>query len=135
MPPKKQRMTDAHKQALAKGREAGRAVRVYLEWLEYSRPRRGRKRDTSPERLAELEAQIVEAESPIRRLELIQLRKDVEAAAEPEEDPRGAERIRRQFVRHAKSYARSKGISYGAFREAGVPAEVLREAGIARGGA
>jgi hypothetical protein len=33
MPPRKQaKMTDAHKTALAKGRETARAVRDYLDW-------------------------------------------------------------------------------------------------------
>jgi hypothetical protein len=38
-------------------------------------------------------------------------------------------------VKNARAYSRAKGISYGAWREVGVPADVLREAGIARGGA
>jgi hypothetical protein len=126
-------MTDAHKKALAAGREQWRAVRDYLERLEYSKPTRGRKRDASPERLDKLEAEIAETTSPVKRLELIQLRKDLEAAADVADDPREAEAIRKRFIRHARSYARAKGISYGAFREVGVPADVLREAGITRG--
>lgn len=93
MPPRKQSMTDEHKKALARGREQGRAVRDYLEWLEWSRPTRGRKRDASPERIAEVKAQIAEAESPLQRLQLVQLRRDLEAEAETEDDPREAERI------------------------------------------
>jgi hypothetical protein len=132
MPPKK--MTDAHKRALAQGRELGRAVRDYLEHLEWAKPSRGRKRDTSPERLAEVDGQIADADSPLQRLQLIQLRKDLEAAAETEDDPAEAERLRKAFVKAARSYSKSKGISYGAWREAGVPADVLREAGITRSG-
>ena len=37
-------MTDAHKQALAVGREQGRVIRGYLEALESTKPKRGRKR-------------------------------------------------------------------------------------------
>ena len=37
-------MTAAHKKALAVGREQGRVIRSYLEALEASRPKRGRKR-------------------------------------------------------------------------------------------
>jgi hypothetical protein len=62
-------MSDAHKKALARGRELGRAVRDYLEYLEWAKPTRGRKRDTSPERLAELGAQIAGADSPLQRLQ------------------------------------------------------------------
>jgi hypothetical protein len=131
MPPKK--MTDAHKKALAQGRELGRAVRDYLEYLEWAKPTRGRKRDTSPERLAELDAQIADGVSPLQRLQLIQLRKDIEAAAETADDPAEGDRLRKAFVKAARPYSKSKGISYGAWREAGVPADVLRDAGITRG--
>jgi hypothetical protein len=133
MPPrKKAAMTDAHKASLAKGRELGRAVRDYLEHLEWAKPRRGRKRGTSPERLAEVDAQIAEANSPLQRLQLIHLRKDFEAAAETDDDPAEGERLRKAFVKAARPYSKSKGITYGAWREAGVSADVLREAGITR---
>jgi hypothetical protein len=127
-------MTEAHKAALAQGRDLARAVRDYLEWLEWSKPTRGRKRDTSPERLAEIDAQIADAESPLQRLQLIQLRKDLEAAAETADDPAEGERLRKAFVKAARPYSTAKGISYGAWREIGVPADVLREAGITRAG-
>jgi hypothetical protein len=135
MPPrKKTAMTDAHKASLAKGREQARAVRDYLEWLECSKPTRGRKRDTSPERLAEIEAQTAEAASPLQRLQLVQLRHDLESASQDEDDPAKGERLRRRFVRVASAYGKANGISYGAWREIGVPADVLREVGITRGG-
>jgi hypothetical protein len=132
MPPKK--MTDAHKRALAQGRNLARSVRDYLEYLEWSKPSRGRKRDTSPERLAEVDAQIADGVSPLQRLQLIQLRKDIEAAAETEDDPAEGERLRKAFVKAARPYSKSKGISYATWREIGVPADVLREAGITRSG-
>jgi hypothetical protein len=36
-------------------------------------------------------------------------------------------------VKSAKGYSDRKGITYGTWREFGVPAEVLRKAGIGRG--
>jgi hypothetical protein len=102
--------------------------------LEWSKPTRGRKRDTSPERLAEVEAQITEATSPLQRLQLLQLRQDLEASAQEEDDPAEGERLRRPFVKVARPYSKAKGITYGTWREIGVPADVLREAGITRGG-
>jgi hypothetical protein len=132
MPPKK--MTDAHKRALAQGRDLGRAVRDYLEYLEWAKPTRGRRRDTSPERIAEVDAQIADAESPLQRVQLIQLRKDLEAAAQTEDDPVEGERLRKAFVKAARPYSKAKGISYGAWREIGVPADVLRDARITRSG-
>lgn len=44
MAPRTGHMSDDHKAALAEGRAQGRAVRAYLEGLEASKPRRGRKR-------------------------------------------------------------------------------------------
>ena len=44
---KSRTMTDDHKSALAMGRTEGRAVRAYLEALDTSRPKRGRKRTTA----------------------------------------------------------------------------------------
>ncbi len=40
--------------------------------------------------------------------------------------------MEKEFVRIAKSYAKRNGISYSAFRELGVSAEVLKRAGVAR---
>jgi hypothetical protein len=36
------------------------------------------------------------------------------------------------FIEHAQSYSERKGISYSAWRESGVLADVLRRAGVAR---
>ena len=40
--------------------------------------------------------------------------------------------LEKEFVRVAKAYSEKKRISYGAWRDAGVPAVVLKRAGIAR---
>lgn len=128
-------MSAAHKAALAQGRTQGRAVRVYLEALEASRPKRGRKR--TPEsirgRLAKVEAEIPDA-APVQRLQLVQERMDLEAelaaAAAPTVD---LEALEKEFVEAAKGYSVRKGISYAAWREAGVPAATLKAAGISRG--
>ena len=51
-------MSAEHKAALAKGREEGRIVRQYLEALESTKPRRGRKRtpDSIRKRLATIDS-------------------------------------------------------------------------------
>ena len=36
------------------------------------------------------------------------------------------------FVEYAKAYSERKGITYAAWREAGVPASILKDAGIKR---
>jgi uncharacterized protein YicC (UPF0701 family) len=71
-------MTDEHKAALAKGREEGLAVRRYLEAIESSRPRRGRRRTPTSisKRLEAIEAELATAD-PLSRLHLIQQKKDL----------------------------------------------------------
>src|SRR5262245_58454911 len=74
------KMTPAHKQALAEGREASRHVRAYLEALQANKPKRGRKRtkDTVQRQLDEVKSQIGPA-TGLRKLELAQRRIDLEA--------------------------------------------------------
>jgi hypothetical protein len=126
-------MSDSHKAALAEGREQGRAVRRYLEALEAHRPRRGRKRtpDSMEKRLAAIEDKLPDAD-PLTRLQLVQERMDLQrqlAAADSTVDLRGLED---EFVKAAPDYSRRKGITYAAWREAGVDPAVLRRAGIRR---
>src|ERR1035441_6027942 len=77
---KKTAMSDQHKAALAKGREEGRTVRLYLEALEATKPRRGRKRtpDSIKKRLVAIDAALEEAD-PLFRLQLIQEKQDLDA--------------------------------------------------------
>lgn len=133
MPARKTKMTDEHKKALAEGREIGRAVKAYLEALEQHKPRRGRKRTTESvtKRLGAINAALPEA-SPIKKVELIQERRDLEvelATLGTKVDISGLEK---DFVKSAKTYSERKGISYSTWREVGVPADVLKRAGITR---
>jgi hypothetical protein len=130
------KMTASHKQALADGREASRHVRAYLEALQANKPKRGRKRtkETVQKQLDEVSAQIGPA-TGLKKLELAQRRIDLAAELEGFAVKVDLSDLRRAFVKHAKPYAKRKGISYGAWREAGVPAEDLKAAGISRGAA
>jgi hypothetical protein len=130
------KMTVAHKQALAEGREASRHVRAYLEALQANKPKRGRKRtkETVQKQLADVKGKIGPA-TGLKKLELAQRRIDLEAELAAFDVKVDLSDLRRGFVKHAKPYAKRKGISYGAWREAGVPAEDLKAAGISRGGA
>lgn len=127
-------MSDAHKKALAVGREQGRAVRRYLEALETNRPRRGRKRtaDTVRRQLSEVKDQLPTA-TGLDRLHLIQDRADLEAelAAMSGTGVDLAD-LEANFVKVAAEYGQRKGISYRAWREVGVDAVVLKQAGIKR---
>jgi hypothetical protein len=127
-------MSDEHKAALAAGRVSGRAVRGYLEALETSKPKRGRKRtaESVQRRLDAIDASIPEAD-PLTRLSLFQERIDL--AAELESMGAGGPdlaALEAGFVAHAADYSKRKGISYGAWRELGVPAATLKAAGISR---
>lgn len=127
-------MTAAHKAALAEGREQSRTIRAYLEGLEASRPRRGRRRtpESIQRRINDIDAGMDDA-SALARVQLIQERMDL--AAELAKQGTGGpdmKKLEQGFARVAKAYSESKGISYGAWREAGVPAAVLRDAGIGR---
>jgi hypothetical protein len=131
---KRSAMTAEHKEALAAGRASGLAVRRYLEALEQGKPRRGRKvsPDSIAKKLADVESELVSADA-LRRLHLIQERTELRARLEDSsgsEVDRGA--LEAEFVKVAKEYGDRKSIDYATWREAGVPADVLQRAGIAR---
>ena len=130
---KKGPMSDEHKAALAAGRAEGRAVRAYLEALESSRPKRGRKRtkDSIGNRLEKIETELETADA-LRRLQLIQERLDLTVELENMGKGVDISELEEEFVRVAKGYAGRKGISYAAFRQLGVPAAALSKAGISR---
>lgn len=127
-------MSADHKEALAKGREEGRHVRHYLEALEAHRPKRGRKRtaETIERRLAALESELGSAD-PLTRLQLVQERMNLQAELETKKTKVDLSALERDFVKSAKGYSQRKGITYAAWREAGVDAAVLKKAGIGRG--
>jgi len=126
-------MSPAHKAALAKGREEGRVVRAYLEALEESKPKRGRKRtpDSIKKRLAAIESEL-EVAYPLHRLHLIQERTDLEAEANATEAPVDVASLEKGFVKVAASYGDRKGLSYSTWRAVGVSAPILQKAGIPR---
>ena len=137
MPPRtkktKSSMSDAHKQALALGREQGRVVRRYLEALDAHRPRRGRKRtpDSINRRLEDIEERL-ETADPLARLQLVQERMNLHTELAAKSDTVDVTALEEDFVSAAKEYGERKGITYAAWREAGVDAAVLRRAGIRR---
>lgn len=93
-------MLDTPLESDAEERAARQAVRTYLDWLGRERVSRRMTAGTA------------------RGLSLT------------ESGRREADRIREAFVDAAEPYSRRRGISYTAWLEIGVPAGVLREAGI-----
>jgi len=127
-------MTSEHKAALAAGRAQGLAVRKYLEALERSRPRRGRRpsAESLKKQLTDIEQKLRDAD-PLKRLHLIQQRKAIEGRLSDGEGGEDISALEDAFVKAANEYGARKGIDYATWREIGVPAEVLRRAGVHRG--
>jgi hypothetical protein len=131
----KRQVTEAHKAAMAEGRTQSRAISGYLDALESNRPKRGRKRtqESIDKRLGVIADQFGSANG-ITRLALIQERMDLLAEKQAMSQAVDLSGLVEEFVKAAKSYGERKGISYSAWRELGVPPEVLKRAGIARTG-
>ena len=132
---KKTPMSDDHKEALAEGRNHARIVGRYLEALEANKPKRGRKRtpDSVKKRLATVAEELKDA-TALNRLNLLQERRDLEVElATMQAGTPDLSALEKEFVKVAKSYSAKKRISYGAWREFGVPPEALKKAGITRG--
>lgn len=129
----KKKMTEAHKAALAKGRSQGKAVRDYLEALEKQRTR-GRipDRATIESQIENVQELIDAEENPAKRVELIQRRLDHEERLVALEDEPDMSALEDAFVDACEEYSQRKGITYHAWREAGVPAATLKRAGIRR---
>ena len=131
--PARSPMSDAHKQALAEGRDQGRSVRLYLEALEKNRPKRGRKRtpDSITRRLDAIDQRLVDAD-PLSRLQLIQERMNLHNELDALKAKTDLGDLEERFIAAAKGYGQRKGISHAAWRSLGVPPDVLRKAGISR---
>ena len=127
-------MSADHKAALAEGRQQSKNVRDYLEALESTKPKRGRKRtpDSIRKRLDAIESQLDDA-APLIRLQLIQERLDLTNELAAMEEAVDLSALEAAFVDAAAGYSQRKGITYAAWRELGVPADVLKRAKVTRG--
>jgi hypothetical protein len=130
---KKREVTDEHKAAMAEGRSQSRAISAYLQGLEANKPKRGRKRtsESIDKRLAAIEEEL-ESAAPIKALSLVQERRDLIEEKSRMGETVDLDELEEAFVAAAKPYGERKGISYAAWRELGVPASVLKRAGIGR---
>lgn len=127
-------MSAEHKEALAQGRAEARAIRTYLDALGSRKPGRPVTRETLRAKIDRLDEKIRTEGNPLKAVEHRQARLDAEQALAELEDPVDLEALEKGFVAAAPGYSERKGISYTAWREAGVPAAVLKKAGIKRGG-
>jgi len=124
-------MDQAHKDKLAQGRNDARAVKGYLEYLETHKPKRGRKRtpETIEKRLAVIDAEIDDA-GVLQRLAMLQEQEDLAVELEAMANVEDGSELRAAFVEAAARYAAAKGISRATFRQMGVDAKTLTEAGV-----
>ncbi len=101
-------------------------VRRYLKTIDgiRSKPRLA----DPAARLRDIEVLLSDKDTdPIPRLDLLQERIELRRLATQAAE---AEGITRDFIHVAQDYSERKGISYGAWRDYGVPATILKEAGI-----
>ena len=126
-------MSDAHKAALAQGRAEGRIVRNYLEAVRANRPRRGRRRTAASitTRLTAIAHELEQADA-LQQLLLIQERLDLQAELDGLQTASDISAIEAEFVSVAASYSARNRVGYAAWRAVGVPAAVLKAAGISR---
>jgi hypothetical protein len=124
-------LSSRHKAAMARGRTEAAHVRAYVEALHANKPKRGRQRTeaTIQKQLTQVRADLRSA-SGMKKLELVARRMELEAELDGRRAHADLSGLRQNFVKHAGSYARRKGIPKAAFREAGVPAADIRAAGI-----
>jgi len=131
--PAKRTVTADHKAKLAQGRREARIVGKYLDAISAGKGKRGRKR--TPEsinmQITKIDREMSEAPA-IRRLELTQKRNDLASERDRLAARVDLASLEGDFVKIAKSYSKRTGINYGAFRSVGVPAEVLKRAGVSR---
>ncbi len=123
-------MSQEHKDALAQGRKEARAIKAYLKALGSRGPGRPVTRESLEARLAKVNLRFSETEDPLKSVELIQTRLDIEDALARLENSQNVEVLEASFIEHAASYSARKGISYPAWREIGVAAAVLKQAGV-----
>ena len=125
-------MSAEHKAALVKGRAEAKAITRYLEALSSRRPGRPVTKDSLERRLAALDDRLSGESSALKRVELIQSKLELEQSLSSAQDATNLTDLEEEFAKVASDYSERKGISYSAWRSAGVPAAVLKKAGIPR---
>lgn len=123
-------MSEEHKAALARGRKEARAITNYLNALDARKPGRLVTKESLEARLKSVINKLDSEDSPLDRVELLQKKLDIEEEISKVEDAPDFDELEERFIRHAKSYSERKGISYTAWRDFGVPAATLKDAGI-----
>lgn len=125
-------MSDEHKAALAKGRRESRLIKAYLNATRSRRPGRPVTADSLRSRIEGLDSRLASETDALKIVDLHQERLDAEDALKTLDDAPDITQAEKDFIEVAASYSERKGISYTAWRQVGVPASVLKAAGIPR---
>ncbi len=123
-------MSQEHKDAIAQGRKEAQAIKAYLRTIEPRKRGRRVTRKSLESRLTKINERIENSDDPLKILDLIQIRVDIEVDLSNMEDEGDLAVLEAEFVKYAVSYSERKGVSYTAWREFGVPAAVLKSAGV-----
>lgn len=132
--PATRKLSASHKRALAEGRTMSATVDRYLSAVNTPK-RRGRKVSKSAlqQRLVDARAKAKSATGVDKVLAAQEVR-DLQARIANMDTAGGGDikGLEAAFVKIAKRFGENRGIGYGAWRDAGVPAVVLKKAGVAR---
>jgi len=123
-------MSDEHKEALAQGRKEARAIKAYLSALNSRKPGRPVSKESLHTRLEKVSEKLAAADNPLETVDLIQGKLDIERTLSELENAQDVDSLEAGFIENVAPYSQRKGVSYTAWREFGVPATVLRKAGI-----
>ena len=132
--PAARKLSASHKRALAEGRTMSATVDRYLSAVNTPK-RRGRKvsKTALVGRLAEARTKAKSA-SGVEKVLAAQEVRDLQNRIATMDAAGGSDikGLESAFVKIAKQFGENRGIGYGAWRDAGVPAVVLKKAGVAR---
>ena len=126
-------ITEEQKIAMQVGRIEVTIVRNYLNSLrEKAKPGRRRTVESVERAQQRVDEKIDGCRDPYDLLLLIQERRDLADEHARLEAARNDDVLRDEFIAIAKDFSDRKGVSYEAWREVGVPAAVLQQAGVKR---
>lgn len=125
-------MSPEHKAALVQGRKEAKIIKSYLDALGSRKPGRPVTKDSVEKRLASIDSRLKDETDSLKKLDLRQSRIKAESALSSVSGTIDLTALEDEFAQVVKGYAERKGISYAAWRGAGVSAATLKKAGIGR---
>ena len=125
-------MSSEHKEALARGRKEAHDIKAYLDALSSRQPGRPVTSSSLTDRLQRISRKLDDESNALKRVDLVQQRLDAEDAIAALAEQADFAAIEKKFVASVQAYSARKGITYRAWRESGVSADMLKSAGIPR---